>query len=147
MKIILMKDMEKLGDVGDEIEVSDGYARNYLIPKKVAIRATKGALKVVEQKKKEKERRLQKEKQEAAELAEKMTDLSCTITVEAGEEDKLFGAVTSEMIAEALAAEGVEVDKKKVSLEEPIKALGVYNVDIKLHPEVKAQARIWVVKK
>jgi large subunit ribosomal protein L9 len=142
-----MKDMEKLGDVGDEIEVSDGYARNYLIPKKVAIRATKGALKVVEQKKKEKERRLQKEKQEAAELAEKMTDLSCTITVEAGEEDKLFGAVTSEMIAEALAAEGVEVDKKKVSLEEPIKALGVYNVDIKLHPEVKAQARIWVVKK
>jgi large subunit ribosomal protein L9 len=147
VKVILIKDMDKLGEIGDEVQVKDGYARNYLIPQKIAIESTKGALLVIEQKKREKARREQKLKEEMLEAAEKIKTVSCTISMEAGEEDKLFGAVTSEMIAEHLRAEGIEVDKKKIVLEEPIKALGVYNVDIRLHPEVTAQARIWVVKK
>ena len=147
MKVILMKDTKNLGEIGDELEVKDGYARNYLLPSGVAIKATKGAMKVLEQKKREKARREQKIQEECGELAEKIAAISCTIPMEAGEEDKLFGAVTSEKIAECLLAEGIEVDKKKIVLEEPIKNLGVYNVEINLHPEVKAQARVWVVKK
>ena len=147
MNVILIQDVEKLGSLGDEITVKDGYARNYLIPNKIAVEATPGALKILERKKKEKERIEQKLKEECQQTSEKLKDLSITITMEAGEEDKLFGSVTSEMIAESLVSEGVEVDKKKIILDEPLKALGVYNIDIKLHPEVTAQVRIWVVKK
>ena len=147
MKIILMKDVDKLGEIGDELEVKDGHARNYLIPNKLAIESTKGAARVLEAKKREKARREQQLKAEYEGLAEKIAAASCTISVDAGEEDKLFGSVTSEMIAEVLLTEGIEVDKKKIVLEDPIKTLGVHNVEIKLHPEVKAQARIWVVKK
>jgi large subunit ribosomal protein L9 len=147
VKVILIKDINKLGEIGDEVQVKDGYARNYLIPQKIAIESNKGALLVIEQKKREKARKEQKLKEECEQMAEKIKSLSCTISMEAGEEDKLFGAVTSDMIAENLLTEGVEVDKKKIVLEEPIKALGVYNVDIRLHPEVTAQARVWVVKK
>lgn len=147
MKVILIKDIDRLGEIGDEIEVKDGYARNFLIPQKCAVESNAGALRIIEQKKKEKARREQQLIEECGELARKIEAASCTISMEAGEEDKLFGAVTSEMIAEAFVAEGIEVDKKKVSLEEPLKALGVYTVEIKLHPEVKAQAKIWVVKK
>ena len=147
MKVILIKDADKLGEIGDELEVKDGYARNYLLPNKIAIEATSGAVKVLEQKKREKAKREEELKKEYQLLAEKIADTSCTISMDAGEEDKLFGSVTSEMIAEAFAAEGVEIDKKKIVLEEPIKALGVYNIDIRLHPEVKAQARVWIIKK
>jgi large subunit ribosomal protein L9 len=104
-------------------------------------------MKVAEQKKKEKALKEAKLIQESKDLASRIAGISCTISMESGEGDKLFGSVTSDLIAEALKAEGVEIDKKKVVLEEPIKALGVYSVEIKLHPEVKAQARIWVVKK
>jgi len=147
VKVILLKDIDKLGKIGDEVEIKDGYARNYLLPRKCAIEATKGAMKIAEQKKREKASKESKLIQESKELAVKISATSCTISMESGEGDKLFGSVTSEMIAEALKAEGVEIDKKKVVLEEPIKALGVYSVEIKLHPEVKTQARIWVVKK
>ena len=147
MKVILIKDVPTLGAIGDEIQVKDGYARNFLLPKKIAIESNTGALRVIAQKKKQKEREEKKLKEECSVLAEKIKNISCTIGMEAGEEEKLFGSVTGEMIAEALKAEGLEIDKKKISLDEPIKALGVYNIEIKLHPEVKAQARIWVVKK
>lgn len=147
MKVILIKDVPTLGAIGDEVQVRDGYARNFLLPKKIAIESSAGALKVIERKKKQKEREEKKLKEECSVLAEKIKNVSCTISMEAGEEEKLFGSVTSEMIADALKAEGIEVDKKKISLDESIKALGVYNIEIKLHPEVKAQARIWVVKK
>ncbi|MDD4956978.1 MAG: 50S ribosomal protein L9 [Candidatus Omnitrophica bacterium] len=147
MKVILIKDVESLGQIGDEMEVKDGYARNYLIPNKFVIEATPGAVSILEQKKRQKERRERKLMEAAGQLAEKIAALSITVSMEAGEEDKLFGAVTSEVIAEYLAAEGIEIDKKKIVLDDPIKALGVYNVEIKLHPEVKAQARVWVVKK
>ncbi|MBD3380340.1 MAG: 50S ribosomal protein L9 [Candidatus Omnitrophica bacterium] len=147
MKVILLKDIENLGVLGDEIEVKDGYARNYLIPKNLVIESTEGAVRVLEQKKLQKERMDKKIQEECRALAEKIAAASCTINMEAGEEDKLFGSVTSEMIAEQLASEGIEVDKKDIVLEEPIKSLGVFNVEIRLHPEVKAEARVWVVKK
>jgi large subunit ribosomal protein L9 len=147
VKVILLKDVDKLGDIGDEIDVKDGYARNYLIPKKFAVESTGGALRILEQKKREKARREEQIKEECQQIAEKIKNASCTISMEAGEEDKLFGSVTSEMIAESLRAEGIEIDKKSVILEEPLKALGVYNVDIRLHPEITAQLRMWVVKK
>jgi len=147
MKVILIKDMQKLGSIGDEIEVKDGYARNYLIPRAAVVECTKGALQMVERKKRERDSREQQIKEECLQVAEKIKAASCTISMEAGEEDKLFGSVTAEMIAESLVSENIVVDKKKVVLEEPLKALGVYNVEIRLHPEVKAQARVWVVKK
>jgi len=146
MKVILMKDVENLGGIGDELEVKDGYARNYLIPRKLVIESNKGALRILEQKQQERRRREQKIKDECLELAEKIKTVSCTISVRAGEKDKLFGTVTAEMIAEVLKDEGIEVDRRKIDLEEPIKALGVYNIEIRLHPEVKAEARIWIVK-
>ncbi|MBU1084233.1 MAG: 50S ribosomal protein L9 [Candidatus Omnitrophota bacterium] len=147
MKVIILKDTDKLGEMGDELQVKDGYARNYLIPNGLAIESTKGALRILEEKKREKAKREKKMKEACEKLAEKIAASSCTITMEAGEEDKLFGTVTSEKIANCLSEEGIEVDKKKIVLEEPIKTLGVYNIEIDLHPEVKAQARIWVVKK
>ena len=147
MKVILLKDIDRLGTIGDEVIVKDGYARNYLIPNKFVVESTPGALHIIEQKKKEKARAEQKRVEECQELSEKIKAASCTISVDAGEEDKLFGSVTTEMIAEALSSEGIDIDKKKIVLEEPIKTLGVFNVDIKLHPEVKTQARVWVVKK
>ncbi|MFH1552301.1 MAG: 50S ribosomal protein L9 [Candidatus Omnitrophota bacterium] len=147
MKVILVKDIEKLGSIGDELEVKDGYARNYLLPHKIAVESTKGAVRILEQKKREKEQQEQKIKEECEQLAEKIKAVSCTISMDAGEEDKLFGAVTSAMIAESLRAESIEIDKKSIILEEPIKALGVYNVEIRLHPEVRTQTRIWVVKR
>ncbi len=147
MKVILLKEVGGLGDIGDEVEVKDGYARNYLIPRKLVIASTKGALKILEQKRHQRERKEKQLKEEAERIAEKLANVSCTISMEAGEEEKLFGSVTSEMIAESLHGEGFEIDKKNVRLEEPIKSLGVYNVDVWLHSEVKAQIRIWVVKK
>ena len=142
-----MKDVDNVGKIGDELEVKDGYARNFLIPAKLAIESTKGAARVLEQKKRERTRREELIKQEFEQLAGKIAEASCTISVDTGEEDKFFGSVTSEMIAEALGLEGIEVDKKKIVLDEPIKALGVYNIEIKLHPEGKAEVRVWVVKK
>lgn len=147
MNVILIQDVKNLGELGSEIEVKDGYARNFLIPQKLAMEATPAALRVLEKKKKEKAIREEKIKEECSLLAEKIAALSCTISVEAGEKDKLFGAVTAENIAEALSAEAIEIDKRKIELDEPIKKLGVYDVEIKLHPEVIAKTRVWVVKK
>ena len=147
MKVILIKNVDKLGKLGDQLSVKDGYARNFLLPNKLAIESTPGASRVLEQKKQAQARKDKQVKEEFEALAAKIAAASCTIPMEAGEEDKLFGSVTSEMIADVLASEGVEVDRKKIVLEEPIKAIGVYNVEIRLHPQVRAEARIWVVKK
>jgi len=147
VKVILIQDVKKLGVVGDEVSVSDGYARNFLLPRKMALEATKSAMALVESKKKEKQRIEQKLKEEALQIAEKIKNLSCTIAVEAGEGDKLFGSVTSEMVADCLKAEGFEIDKKKIVLDDSIKSLGVYNIEVKLHADVKPQVRIWVIKK
>ncbi|APF17967.1 50S ribosomal protein L9 [Caldithrix abyssi DSM 13497] len=146
MEIILRQDYQNLGKTGDVVKVKDGYARNYLIPKGIAYIATKENKKRLENELKVKSLRVEKEKLAADELAKKLANVSCTIPVQVGEEDKLFGSVTSQNIADALAAQGIKVDRRKIQLEEPIKSLGIYSVPIKLHPEVEATVKVWVVK-
>jgi large subunit ribosomal protein L9 len=147
VNVILLQDIENLGFLGDKIKVKDGFARNYLFPRNMAMEATAGAVRVLEQKKQQKERLEVKLKGEAGKLADKIKNVSLTIAAESGEEDKLFGSITTEMIKDALKSEGFDVDKKKIELAEPIKKLGVYNVDVRLHSDVKAQIRVWVIKK
>jgi len=147
MKVILTKDVEKVGKKGDIKNVSDGYARNFLFAKKVAVLATETSIKSVEEMKKRDVIKLAKEKEVYVELAAKISKLSLTLPTLVGEEDKMFGAVTTEDIAEAIKVEGFEVDKRKIELAEPIKALGAYDVTVKLHPEVAATVKVWVVKK
>ena len=147
MKVILLDDIEKVGKLGDVIEVKRGYARNFLFPRNLAIEALDKNLKVLEARKRKREQKLASEKAEAEELAKKIGGMSCTIPVAAGEEDKLFGSVTTEHIAEFFNNEGIAIDKKQVHIEEPIKKLGVYPITIKVHPEVTATTKVWVVKK
>lgn len=146
MKIILKQDFENLGKIGDVVEVKDGFARNYLIPRNFALQASPQNLKVIEQEKSRQAVKLSKDKQEAELLAEQLKSVSLTANVQAGEEDKVFGAVTSQNIAELLAAKGFEIDRRKIHLDDPLKALGVYEVPIKLHSEVEAKIKVWVVK-
>ncbi len=146
MKVILKQDFEKLGKAGDVVEVKAGYARNYLLPRGIALEATPSNLRVFEEQKKLDAQRLDKAKKGALALAEKLEGVSCTAAVAVGEEDRIFGSVTSQTIAELLKEKGFDIDKKKIVLEEPIKALGIYDVPIRLHPEVEAKVKVWVVK-
>ncbi len=146
MKILLRQDYQGLGEAGSVLTVKDGFARNFLIPQGVAFMATDQNQKRFENDQKQKSWKKAKEKNQAEELAKKLENISCTISVQVGEEDKLFGSVTSQNIADALKAQGVEVDKRKILLEEPIKSLGIYSVDVKLHEAVKAAVKVWVVK-
>ncbi len=146
MKIILRQDYERLGKFGDIVEVKDGYARNYLIPKNIAYPAKPNFIKVIEEEKKHKQFKLLKAKRQAEELAKKLESVSITISVSVGEEDKMFGSVTSQDIGKALEEQGIEIDRRKIVLEDPIKELGIYSVPIKLHPEVEAKIKVWVVK-
>ncbi len=146
MKVILRKDIEKLGNAGDIVTVKDGYARNYLLPRGLAVPATPGNLRAIEEEKKLAELRANREKRAAEKLAEKLNSVSVTATVSVGEEDKIFGAVTTQMIADLLKEKGYDIDRRKIHLEEPIKALGIYDVPIKLHPEVEAKVKVWVVR-
>ena len=146
MEIILIEDVPSLGNAGDLVKVSEGYARNYLLPRKKGVRATTASLKAVERERHSLEHKQDKLEQEAQELAQKIEEISCTVAKPAGEEGKLFGAVTAADIEEVLREQGVSVDRKKIILEEPIKNLGVYTVSLKLHPLVIAQLKLWVVK-
>jgi large subunit ribosomal protein L9 len=146
VEVILLKAVPPLGDRGDKVKVKAGYARNYLLPRKLAIVANASNLRVLHEEEKILERRDQREMVAAKQRAAGMLDLSCTIPVQVGEEDKLYGSVTSADIANALKGQGVDVDRKQIMLEEPIKKIGVYTVEIKLHREVNVPARVWVVK-
>lgn len=146
MEVILLQDHEKLGKKGETADVSPGYARNYLIPKDIALKNTPSNAKIFEEREKLAELRENKQKRTAEQLAKKIENVSCTAAVQAGEDDKLFGSVTSTDIAELLAEQGIEIDKRKIDLDEPLKALGVYTIPIKLHPEVKAKLKVWVVR-
>lgn len=147
MEVILLEDIDRLGKMGDTVSVKDGFARNYLIPNKKAKEATAAGMKILEGLKKKKAAQEAKLLEDAKALAGKIAGISLTIDAQAGEDDKLFGSVSNDAIAKALAGEGVEIDKKDVLLDEPIKKLGVYQVAVKLHPEVKAELRVWVVNK
>ncbi|OGW32572.1 MAG: 50S ribosomal protein L9 [Nitrospirae bacterium GWC2_42_7] len=145
MKVILNEDVKNLGHMCEVVNVSDGYARNYLIPKKLASEANTKNLKEMEHHKASITRKAEKIKAALKESSEKLSSVILTIKAKAGEEDKLFGAVTGKDIAEALKAEGFDIDKKKILLEEPIKRLGEYTIDIKVHSEISAHIKVIVV--
>ena len=147
MKVILIANVDKLGSMGDVLSVKEGYARNYLIPKKLAKEATPGNMKSLESLLKKKAAEEARVLEAANKAADKIASLSLTIPAQAGEEEKLFGSVSSEMIAEALSREGISIDKRDIALDEPIKKLGVYQVTVKIHPQVKASLKVWVVGK
>ena len=146
MKIILREDFEQLGKIGETVEVKRGFANNYLIPKKIAYPATKGYVRMVEEEIRQKEQRSNKEKIVAEQFAKKLENVSVTLAVSVGEGDKMFGSVTNQDIAENLMEQGYDIDRKKIVLDEPIKQLGIYSVPVKLHTEVEAQIKVWVVK-
>ena len=146
MQVILLEDIPSLGKVGDKVKVSDGYGRNYLIPQKKAILATEKSLKAIEHQKRQVQQQLDKAKKDAEKEAQQIGQLSCTFAKPVGESGKLFGSVTSMEIEDFLKENGIEVDRKKILLEEPIKSVGMYNVPIKLNPEVTAHLKVWVVQ-
>ncbi len=147
MEIILGQDIPKLGKVGDVIKVKDGYARNFLIPKKMAYVATPDNLRRIERERVQKVAQNEKVKKEAEALAEKISKVSCTLTVEVNDLEKLYGSVSENDIAKALEIEGFSIDKKSIILEKPIEELGIFEVKVKVHPEVMAKIRVWVAKK
>jgi large subunit ribosomal protein L9 len=144
--LILLEDINGLGKAGDAVSVTTGYARNYLLPKKLALKASKGAIRQFEALKEKIEAKRLAEIEEMQALATKIAKLEITISMNIGEDDKLYGSVTSHTIASEIKKLGVEIDHHKLVLENPIKELGAFDVDIKLHPEVVAKARVWVVK-
>ncbi|RKY39447.1 MAG: 50S ribosomal protein L9 [Candidatus Omnitrophota bacterium] len=147
MKIILLKEVKRLGREGDIVEVKDGYARNYLIPYGFAWRANKESLKKFEELKKRKEKILERKRKLALKLKERLEKVSLTLQVEAKEDEVLYGSIGEVQIREALKEEGIEIEKDKIKLEEPIKKLGVYKVEIALEKDINAFVRVWVVKK
>lgn len=146
MEVILKQPVERLGKTLDIVNVARGYARNYLIPKGFAVIATEGNKKSVAESQRLKQAREEHETQKAKVLARKMEAVSLTIPVKVGEEEKLFGSVTSHTILEAVKTEGLEIDKNAIELEEPIKELGVYTVPVRFSKNVTAKLKVWVVK-
>ncbi len=146
MLVILKENVEKLGDIGDVVNVKDGFARNYLLPQGLAEASSPEKVEMIKALKEKQKVEEEKSKEEAQMLAEKLKHTSCTITVAAGAEDKLYGAVTSADIAKVLANEGIDVGKKKIVLEEPIKKLGIYTIPVKLATDVVTEFKLWVVK-
>ncbi len=146
MQVILQTDIENLGKLGELVKVKPGYARNYLIPKKLALEATPGNLKSFEQQKKKLQEKLDAEKFAAQDLSQKIEQLELKIPVRVGENDKLYGSVTTAHIAQALADEGYDIDKKKVELDKPIRALGEFYVPVKVYPEIKPQLKVVVIR-
>ncbi|OGW33173.1 MAG: 50S ribosomal protein L9 [Nitrospirae bacterium GWC2_56_14] len=145
MQVILREDIDKLGKIGDLVKVADGYARNFLVPGKKAIEATPKNLNAMNHAKKMVSDRLRKLKKEAAADADRIKSLSVTIKAKVGEEGKLFGSVTSMDIVEAMKAQGVVIDKRKLVLDEPIKRLGDFMITVKLHSDVTADFKVSVI--
>lgn len=146
MEVILKQTVEKLGEAGAVVKVADGYARNFLMPKGLAVQATKQNRVQLDQEKAVLDQRKNKELKEAQALGNKIRSFSCTFKRQAGEQDKLFGSVTSQDIAEFLAANGVEIDRRKIELEEPLKTLGVHRVAIHVHPELSVELKVKIQK-
>jgi len=145
VKVILTQDVPDLGEVGAVVEVARGYARNYLIPQGKALEATTANLARFEQDKTRLVRQAMREREAAQSLAQRFEGLTLTIAQRVGEADRLYGSVTAAMIAEAILAQGLTVDKKQVELSEPIKTLGTYAVNVRLAPQLKAQVQVKVV--
>ena len=146
MKVILRKNYEQLGKIGQVVNVKDGFALNFLIPRKIAYLATEGNIRALEEEKKQSLKKAAKELEAAQKLATELEKVSITIPVKVGEEEKIFGTVTAQMIADSLKEKGYDIDKRKIEISEPIKALGIYNIIVKLHQDVSATIKTWVVR-
>jgi large subunit ribosomal protein L9 len=146
MKVILRKDAQKLGKTGDVIGVKNGYARNYLIPRGMVYEANEGNLRQLEEEKKQQSKRSDKERKSSEALAVQLEKASITIKMKVGEEDKLFGSVTSQMIAESLVEKGITIDKRQIELEDSLKTLGIFDVPVKLAGGVMGKVKVWIVK-
>jgi large subunit ribosomal protein L9 len=144
MKVILKQDVEKLGNTGDIVKVAPGYGRNFLIPRKFAIEATPGNVKIVEMERVSQSKRDHREKSTAALLAQEIVKITVTIRRKTGEEGSLYGSVTALDIAEFLLARKIDIDKRKIQIDEPIKAIGEYQVPIRLHRDVTVPVRVIV---
>lgn len=146
MEVILRQDVDKLGTRGQVVKVADGYARNYLLPKRLAVPATPANKKIIEQERQAHLRREAREKADAEELAKLLSSVAVTIARKAGEQDQLFGSVTAQDISDALAQQNFTIDRRKIHLEDPIKQLGEYQVSVRLHREVTATIGVNVVR-
>jgi large subunit ribosomal protein L9 len=146
MEVILREDIEKLGSRGEVVKVAPGYARNFLLPKKLAVQATGANKKIVEQERQSHLRKEAKHKTEAEDLSKLLTGVSVTIAQKAGENDQLFGSVTSKDVGDALAAKNFTIDRRKIQMDEPIKQLGEFKVPVRLHKDVTAEVTVIVVK-
>jgi len=144
-ELILMTNVEGLGLEGAKVKVSEGYARNFLVPRKLAVPISNAALKRLEKSRVARELRQENDLTTAQALVASLEKLSCTIAVKVGENDKMFGSVTAADIAGNLKTQGIELDKRKIHLTEPIRELGVFSIKIKLHPDVEAALKVWVV--
>lgn len=147
MQVILREDVDNLGRAGDLVNVADGHGRNYLIPKGLAVLATQRNKRQLEHEKRVIEQHTAKMLRSAEEVKARLEQLSLTIPKQAGEEGKLFGSVTTKEIAAGLKEEGVELSRKKIRLDEPIKSLGVYSVEVRLTRDILAALKVWVVAK
>ncbi|MBM7601383.1 large subunit ribosomal protein L9 [Virgibacillus halotolerans] len=148
MKVIFLKDVKGKGNKGDVKNVSDGYARNYLLKNKIAEEATPGNMKALEAQKRKSEQLEQKEKEEAMDLKDTLADLTVEIKAKSGEAGRLFGSITSKQIAETLQKEyGYKIDKRKIELDQPLRALGYTTIPVKLHPEVSGSIKVHVSEK
>ncbi|MBU0474265.1 MAG: 50S ribosomal protein L9 [Bacteroidetes bacterium] len=146
MKVILRKNFNQLGQIGDLVNVKDGFARNFLFPRHIALIANPSNLRALEEEKKQASSKEAKILDLANKLSAELEKVSVTIPVTVGEDEKLFGSVTTKMISEALKEKGYDIDHRKIDIEEPIKALGIYDVKIKVHADVTASVKTWVVR-
>ncbi len=146
MKVILTEDVDRLGEAGRIVEVKDGYARNYLLPRNLALVANRSNMAVYEEIGRQKQAQDTRAQREAEALGKRLEKMSCTVPVAVGEGDRIFGSVGSQHISDLLKEQGVEIDRRAIQLEEPIRALGVYDVPIRLHPEVEVKVKVWVVR-
>lgn len=147
MEVILNKDVAAIGKAGQVVKVKEGFARNFLFPQNLAKPVTLGSLKILEQERQVKSAQSLKLKAQASELQQRLDSLALTIPALAQDEEKLYGSIGAQEVSEALKNEGLSINKNNIDLVEPIKALGIYEIQVKLHPEVTAKLKLWVVKK
>ena len=146
MDVILLIDYNSLGKAGDVVKVKPGFARNMLIPKGIALRASSRNLAVAKQQRQITEMRIERERSQFEQLAKKISNMEITIEAQVGDEDKMFGSITNQDIQKSLKDKGIDVDRSAIVLDEPIKSLGIYHVNIKISPEVNGDVKIYVIK-
>ncbi len=146
MKIVLREDRDGIGQAGDVVTVADGFAHNFLLPHGLALKATSKNINLIAEERKQQARQAELEKKKLEEMTHRLEKVSVTIPVKVGEDGKFYGSVTTTDIALALGEEGIELNRKKIVLAEPIKTLGIHHIPVKLHPALSAEIKLWVVK-